>query len=157
MVDLAAIQGAIGSLQAAGNIAKAAIGLHDAAKLQSTVIELNTVILAAQSSAIDAKAEQSAMFDEIRSLKDQLAEMENWGAEKEHYTLKQFSTGKFSYVLIEEFDSNEYSHMLCANCFNHNQKSVLQMERRTPGRRTIYYCQRCNGEIHMGLRHYSKP
>jgi hypothetical protein len=49
MVDVSAIAGVMSSLKVAGDITKAAVGLRDAQALQSKVIELQGVILSAQS------------------------------------------------------------------------------------------------------------
>ena len=147
MVDLTAIQAAVTGLQTARDIAKTAIGLRDAALVQEKVSELTGIILSAQSNALDAQAEQSVMLDTIRSLKEQLAEMEKWGADKERYELKEIAPGQFAYSVTEAARGSEPPHKLCANCYNHNQKSSLQTEMRSPGHHEVTFCPNCGSDL----------
>jgi hypothetical protein len=147
MVDLLAIQAAISSLQAAGDIAKTFIGLRDAAAIQAKTIELQRLILEAQSSAIRAQSEQSSFLDHIRELERQVQEIQAWNVEKQKYHLTEIEPGQFAYTLTQQTGSTEPQHMLCANCYNHNTKSILQRETRYPGRHTVFVCQNCGGEI----------
>ena len=147
MVDLTPIQGAISSLQAASDLAKTSIGLRDIATLHAKTIALRKVILDAQSRALHAQFEQSSLLQRIRQLEEKVAEVEAWNAEKQRYQLTEINPGQFAYTLKEQTGSTEPKHMLCANCYNHNQKSILQTEIRYAGRHTVFFCQNCGSDM----------
>ena len=147
MVDLPSIEGAISSLQAASEIAKTFIGLRDTTTIQAKTIELQKVILDAQSSALRAQSEQSSFLERIRQLEKKVAEVEAWNTEKQKYQLTEVGAGQFVYTLKEQTGSTEPQHMLCANCYNHNEKSILQTEIRYPGRHTVFFCQNCGSDM----------
>ena len=67
-MDMSLIQGTISGLKIASDIAKSFLELKSISDVQGKVIELQSAILSAQSSALDANAAQSAMIDEIRAL-----------------------------------------------------------------------------------------
>jgi hypothetical protein len=148
MPDMAVIGGLAASLNAAVNIAKAMIGVHDAVVFQEKVVELQQVLLSAQSSAITAQSDQFSLLDEIRGLKEQLAKVQAWDATKQRYHLVEIEEGQFAYALNQSVAvPGEPAHRLCSNCFDRGEKSILQTERRNPGRHTVYVCHRCNSDI----------
>ena len=122
------------------DMAKGLKNMNDAAIRNAAVIELQEHIL-------NAQEQQSALVDEVRNLKEQVVEMEKWDADKERYQLKEIASGQFAYALKEEASGTEPAHMLCANCYGQNQKSILQTEIRNPGRHTVLFCQRCGGDL----------
>ena len=148
MVDLMAIAGLVSSLKAATDISKTMVGLRDAAMIQSKVIELQGVILAAQQSALSAQSDQFAMLERVRELEKQIAQLEAWDAEKAHYELRELSPGAFAYVLKASAKTGEPPHWLCAACYQHSHKAILQDSGRTPkGRESIYKCPDCKNMV----------
>lgn len=150
MVDLKSIQGAISNLEAANELANTSIGLRDIATLHAKTIALRKVILRAQSSALRAQSEQSTLLERIRQLEQKIAEAQAWNDEKQKYQLTEINPGQFAYTLKEQTGSTEPHHMLCANCYNHNEKSILQTEIRYAGRRTVFFCQNCGSDMFLG-------
>jgi hypothetical protein len=154
MVDLVAIQMAIGGLKTAKDIAKAAIGIRDGALLQAKIIELNEVILSAQSSALDAQAEQAAMLQRISNLEKQLAGFEKWDADKERYILTEAGPGVFAYIVKPEARGGELPHYLCTNCYGNRKASILQhMKTATMG--DVLSCAACDTK--NLIRHGYRP
>jgi RNase P subunit RPR2 len=147
MVDLKSIQGAISNLEAANELANTSIRLRDIATLHAKTIALRKVILRAQSSALRAQSEQSTLLERIRQLEETIAEVQAWNAEKQKYRLTEINPGQFAYTLKGHTGSTEPQHMLCANCYNHNEKSILQTEIRYAGKRTVYFCQNCGSDM----------
>lgn len=145
MIDIATISGAISSLQAAGDIAKSMIGLRDAAAIQGKVIELQSVILAAQTSALSAQAEQSALLERIRRLEKEVADVKAWDTEKQRYELKEIVSGNFAYALKEGASPSEPAHKICAKCYQHGKKSILQ--KLIKGLLEYLHCHDCGAEI----------
>jgi hypothetical protein len=101
------------------DLAKGLRDISDAAARNVAVIELQEKILIAQQT-------QSALVERVSSLEEQLAELEAWEADKQRYELKEIASGQFAYVLKPETAAGEPAHILCANCYGHNQKSILQ-------------------------------
>jgi hypothetical protein len=99
MVDISAIAGAMNSIRASFDIAKAMKDIHDASVIQSKVVDLTREIMNAQSCAIGAQLAQSAMVEEIAKLKKELASRADWDAQKERYQLKDYGGGTFAYEL----------------------------------------------------------
>lgn len=126
MVDIGTIASAVGSLNAAAQIAKGMLSLHDMQAVQGKVIELQGVILAAQSSALAAQSDQLSLLEEIRGLKAKMAELETWNAEKQRYKLERLPPGCFVYALKPNMANGEPIHRLCAKCFQHEKKAILQ-------------------------------
>ena len=146
MADTAAIGGIAASLQAASVIVKGLIGIHDTALIQDKVIELQGVILAAQSDALTAQSDQFSLLDRVRQLETQMAELKAWDAEKQKYELTEITTGTFAYALKDAEQTSEPAHWICPNCFQHHQKSILQRGV-IRHRRRIYHCHNCKSEI----------
>jgi hypothetical protein len=116
MVDIGTIASAVGSLNAATQIAKGLLNLHDMQAVQGKVIELQGVILAAQTSALAAQSEQLSLLEEIRGLKAKMAELEAWNAQKKRYQLKDFGGSTFAYELKPEEAQGEPLHRICPAC-----------------------------------------
>ena len=153
MVDIGSIQAALGSLKIARDIAGSMKDLSDAAKLQSLTIDLQQAILDAQSGALNAQMEQASLIDQVRALEEEMARLEAWNTEKEEYELTDIGQGCLAFTLKDPEASSEPDHKLCANCFNHGEKSFLQSETRSPGRVKYAVCHGCGAELILtGLR-----
>ncbi|RWE85528.1 MAG: hypothetical protein E5W28_01260 [Mesorhizobium sp.] len=98
MVDMSSISALAASLRMAGDITKAAIDLRDGQMIQSKVIELQGVILSAQSSALSAQADQFSLIEKVRALEKEVAYLKAWSAKAEEYEFKQVGTGAFAYM-----------------------------------------------------------
>ncbi len=126
MVDIAAVAGVMSALKGAQDIAKATLGLRDAALVREKVIELQGAILAAQSGAFEAHTAQTALLERVRELEKQVADLEAWKAEKQRYELKEVAPGAFAYALKADEQGAEPAHRICAGCYEHRRKSILQ-------------------------------
>jgi hypothetical protein len=151
MVDISAIAGALSALKAANDIAQAMIGLRDAAAFQTKLIEFQSKIIEANNSAFAAQEERAALLQQISDLEKQVASFKAWETEKQRYELKD-SGGTFTYVLKPDAQGSEPSHKICAACYQHSKKSILQIVpgnnvRTAMGIRTIYRCPECKSEF----------
>jgi hypothetical protein len=126
MPDMATIAAAISSLNSAVNIARGMVDLRDSAKIRSKVIELQSAILSAQSNALAAQSDQSLMLQRIRDLEEEVARVKAWNTEKEKYELKETQPGFFAYAIKENARGTEPAHLICASCYQKDQKSILQ-------------------------------
>lgn len=152
MVDMSSISALATSLRMAGDITKTAIDLRDGQLIQAKVIELQGVILSAQSSALSAQADQFTLIERIRTLEKEVDDLKAWGAKAEEYELKQVGTGAFAYMRKPDAQPPEPTAWLCVNCFeNHHRRSILQHRGRAPkdNELAVYGCASCHAEIQV--------
>ncbi len=154
MTDAATISAGLQSLKAAFDIGKALTNLSISAEIKSRIIEMNGKILAAQESAIASRDYQSALLKQIGDLEKHIAELEAWDAEKQKYelinirdekTTKNFGPA-FARALKADAGTSEPSHLVCPDCYEKREKTILQEESRA-GNIRVLFCQRCQFEI----------
>lgn len=157
MVDMHMIQGTIASLKFAGDVAKSLLELKTLGDVQGKVIELQSAILSAQGSALSANAEQSAMVEEIRKLKEEIASVKAWQSEKQRYKLtNQWDGGGVAYALKETMANGEPPHVICTKCYEDGRKSILNPSRNVRGF-LDYVCPICSSQIPTGYRGGATP
>jgi hypothetical protein len=142
MVDMSAIAAMMSALKGASDITQAMIGLRDAQALQTKVIELNTRILAAQSSAFAAGDERSTLIERIGTLEEEVASLKAWEAEKQRYELQRLPPGVFVYALKNGMERGEPPHRLCATCYQRDKKRILQEDD------GYAECHECGSKLH---------
>lgn len=148
MSELQAFQAITGSLKSAGEIAKALISLKVTGDVQAKIIELNGVILAAQSSAMGAQASQMELLERVRELEGDLLKLKNWEAEKKRYESRRFDPGVVVPALRQEFVSaGELEHLLCPACYQKGEKSILQPTPELNKRYRVHRCPSCRTEL----------
>ena len=151
-MDMALIQGTISGLKAAADIAKGIMDLKSMAEVQGKVIELQSAILHAQSSALSANADQAEMAEEIRRLKADLERARGWEAEKQRYQLFAITNGGVLYALkFDQRQPREPAHYLCTNCFELGRKTVLNIAGDKDGW-TGWNCPVCRSRVETGYR-----
>jgi hypothetical protein len=127
-----AIGAAISGLKTAGEMAGSFVKLRDEAMIQAKVIELQTVILSAQGSALAAQGEQFSLLDTKRELEAKIAELEAWDRQKERYELSEVGPGALAYTLKRDARPPEPAHMACANCFDRGRARWCSTPIRAP-------------------------
>src|SRR5713226_3130242 len=127
MVDMTLIGGAITGLKTAADIAVGLSKLHTMAEVQAKAIELNQIILAAQSGAMAAQSDQFSMLQRIRDLEEEIARVKAWEETKQRYQLHEPTTGTFVYAIKEESKGTDPTHWICANCYEKSVRSILQL------------------------------
>lgn len=144
-MDMGSIATALSGLKTAGEIAKALFELKSDAQRQAKVIELQSVILAAQSSAISAQSDQFTMLDEIRAAKEELAKIKAWETEKQRYQLVSPHAGSMVYAVKRAMSNGEPPHYLCANCFKQGKASPVNdmPPPSSKDRWHAWYCPNC--------------
>ena len=130
----------LGLFKSVLDAAKQLKGINDATVRNAAIIELQEKIL----SAIE---QQMRLDKHVGELEEEITRYKTWDAEKKRYELKEIASGQFVYSLKESARENEPTHMLCSNCYNHNQKSILQTEIRFPGCHTVIFCQACDSDL----------
>lgn len=151
MSGIVGVASAMSALKALKDIAESMVSVRDAKAFNAKLIEFQARIIDAQDSVFAAQEERTALVDRVRELEKQIADAEAWTAEKQRYELKQLSElGTFAYVLKEEAAGGEPLHRICAACYQHGKKSILQAMPRLEARHRIHACPACRAEVVMG-------
>src|SRR4051812_25308579 len=108
---------AVGGIKTALDMLKGVRALKSETEVNQAVIDIQRILLEAQSAAVEDKERQIGFLDRIAKLEARLAERHGWETEKRRYRLTEFSTGRFAYVLVDEMAGDEPTHKLCAKCF----------------------------------------
>jgi hypothetical protein len=147
-MDMGSITAAVGSLKAAGDIAKGLISLKTTTEVQAKAIELNEKIIDAQHQIFTVQATLAAALDQVRELQAELARAKDWEKQKERYRLAAPFAGCMVYALLKSHSEGETPHYVCAACFHQGRKSILQSRSGGPtGRRVaVYECPVCKSE-----------
>jgi hypothetical protein len=144
---IAEIASGVTSLKATFDLAKAMVGVRDAATFQAKSIELQELILSALEKAIAAREAQAAQSDEIRALEAEVTRLKDWNAEKEKYELKPTGFGGIAFMLKPGARDSQYPHWLCPTCFRKGEPAFFQPTGKTVSRGFLHRCQACNSEM----------
>jgi hypothetical protein len=147
-MDITILTAAISSLKGAKEIAQAMLELKVSAEIQTKVIDLQTLILAAQSSALQAQEEQLELARDVELSKKEIARLKAWEHERSRYVLKEVGAGAFAYTLKEDSNHKEPSHWLCCQCYQDGLKSILQYSGYLHSGK-VFSCNRCKASINL--------
>lgn len=109
----------LSALKTAFDMAKGLKDLDNAVNRNAAVIELQENIIAAQQA-------QAALIKRIDDLEKEVAGFEKWETEKEKYELKTIYANTFAYSNKPIADDTTTPHFICANCYEHRKKTILQ-------------------------------
>jgi hypothetical protein len=137
---------AIGFVRDISNTAKSFVNAREEFKINEVAIQLQGIALDLQSEMMVIQADYQNILRSCEDLKKQLEQYENWEKEKARYELIHSGNATFVYALKSEHHASEQIHWLCANCYNQNEKTILQ--RGPDGLRMR--CPKCKMEIHPG-------
>jgi hypothetical protein len=127
------------------DIAKGLKDVSDATARNAIAVELQEKILAAQ-------AAQTDLIHQVRELEEKVAKFEAWGREKRRYELTDFGSETFAYILKPDKAEGEPTHRLCANCYQRDNKSILQFRHVTNSKQDSYKCNSCETIFEFGVR-----
>jgi hypothetical protein len=137
---VAEIFGGISAFKSMLDIAKSMKDMSDSAVRQDVAIKLREQILAAQEA-------QSALVEQVRTLKEELIRFETRETEKQKYELKDLGWGALAYMLKPETRGTEPPHWICTNCYGNRRISIIQHTSEKHGG-MAYLCQACLSTIH---------
>ena len=153
-MDMVSWASAASGLSAAGDIVKAMIGLRDEQAIRAKVIELQGVIMSAQSDALAAQASHSMLIERNNFLEKEVMRAKDWAAQKERYELADTGQGSLAYRLKDGVEPPEPPHWLCPACYQQGRKSILKHETVPEGRAKTLVCHPCGFDIvTYGVRH----
>lgn len=144
------------SLKAATDISKALFDLKVTSEVQGKVIELQSALMSAQSSALEATNAQYSLQERVRDLESQLRAFQDWGDQEKRYALISPWKGPVQvYALMRESAGGEQAHYLCTNCFHARKRVILNP---TDKDGWIYLaCPNCKSNISTGYRGIGAP
>lgn len=144
--------GAFESLKAASEILKTLYKAKLDADTKDKLDELKQLVINANESAINY---QKKMFEVLKLADEQkkiMAELIQWGKDKELYKLFQpENLGSVVYGVKEASTGGMPAHYLCTNCYQDNRKSILNNQTSKEGW-TVFACPKCNTVIPTGFR-----
>jgi hypothetical protein len=144
MVVTEAIAG-LSAIKTALDMAKALENIQEAVARDRAVFELQREILSAQQA-------QFVLVDRIRDLEKQIADFDEWKAEKKRYEMKEFGGGTIAYALKPSMANGEPLHNLCCKCYNNGKKGVLQSRGINAYRQQMVKCSECDADFALGAR-----
>lgn len=119
------------ALKDALGLIKQAKDLTEASAIHGKVIEMQALVAEALSEVIDARQAHAAQLEHINELEKEIARLKAWDGENDRYELKDVSAGAFVYVPKAGMEGGEPPHWLCAHCYQHTKKSLMQPQGRT--------------------------
>lgn len=143
-------QQAVSHLGTAVSIVKSLNQIKATFEFQGKLSELQTAMIEAQQCVLSGQAAQADLIEEKRILKEEIARLTDWSAEKQRYQLVRVWGGTvIAYAIKESMSRDEPPHLLCANCCHEGKKSILQQTYRTieKHRSVLFHCGQCGLEI----------
>ena len=144
------VKSTVSNLKLAYDITKSVLELKPISEIQAKVVELQNIILSAQTSAFEANAHQTAMIEEIRHLKEEITRIKAWEEEKQRYKLVSPWPGTVLYALKEKCSASEPPHWVCAKCYEDGRKSILNPQKKITTKGQSYLvisCPTCKSEL----------
>ena len=140
------------SLKSAGDLVATMVGLRDSTKIQEAARELNTIILAAQRSALEAQSSQLSLLKQVGELEKEVVAVKKWDAEQQRYELKDMGGRALVYAIKPSMRGTEPPHAICTNCYEHGKKSILQFNGASTMGEQSYDCSSCKTRFHVNQR-----
>ena len=142
--------GAAQSVQTLAALLKSATSLANYNEIVLAVSEVNSKLMQANATALESQERQAELARKLKEVEEQLAELRSWKKQAENLTCVQIGEGVFAYVGPSQ-SSFQAQPKYCANCFLHNEPSILQ-ESREDRRLIGLNCQRC--KLKVAFTHY---
>ncbi|MDQ0562300.1 hypothetical protein QO004_004105 [Rhizobium mesoamericanum] len=152
MVDMALVSGLVGTLKTAMDIGQTLKEINDLSQVRDKVIEMQGLILNAQSSAMTAQTQLFEVLHENSELKKKVSSVDEWKTTADRYRLVDFGAGTFAYELKEEAANGEPIHRLCPVCFGKQSRSYLQFQGVTSSRQDLFRCLPCGQDYFFGTK-----
>lgn len=149
-MDIGSITSTITGLKTVGDLINGILNAKTSDAVNAAVREINTHLFSVQQEMLTAQSEQFAMVEEIRNLKEKIANLEAWDTEKKRYQLEDlWGIGVVAYALKESMSNGEPPHYLCTNCYNDGVKSILNPQK-GKNNRLVLVCPTtgCGAEFH---------
>lgn len=128
-------------LNAAGEGIQKLIEVRDLLKFGDALGKLQAQILSAQQGALAAYARETELIEEIRALKERVAQLDARNTQIERYELVALAPNVVAYSIKPAVRGSEPAHYICADCAANGKKFFLQQHIRG----SYYDEYRCGG------------
>jgi len=121
--------------------------LDDKIARESVALELLSLANTAEKERMQTQRLMSAMHAESAKILEENSHLKSWVEEKANYDLYDLGSGALVYK-HKPVDGQPFKpeHYLCANCFQKNQKSILQSDGHSQGDRKMS-CHSCKAYV----------
>jgi hypothetical protein len=135
------------SLRSAGQVAKGLMSPKTTSEVQAKAIELNGLILDAQSDLLAALAAQASLVEEVRELKEQIARTRGWETHTQRHQLAIPCARCVLYALKKAMSDGQPPNYLCTNCYEGSKRTSPQGFLDT-STRAFFKCPVCRLALH---------
>lgn len=142
MDPITTVGGALTSLNAAIDLARAAVGAKVDAEVRAKVAESMNALIQSQTQLLDARMQLHDLVDENRRLKRELEDREEWKLRMGRYDLVQAPGGAMVFRFKEQS-----LHYACPACFEGKRVQVLQDRQTMSGN---WVCPGCGKDFRVG-------
>ena len=140
-------------LRTINEIVKALISTKSDSERQNKTVELKDTINAILSNAIIVQSEQSKIQEENRTLKEEIARMKQWEAEKKRYKLVRVFDGSVVYALRKDMSNGEIAHYICTCCYENGNRSILNpIPDKDENGFVVFFCPSCKAKVSTRFR-----
>lgn len=146
-MDLSMITAVTGGLADIVQLVKSAKDARLEFQIRERVAAMHSQLSEISRRLYEAEAEKIACQEQVVTLREEVARLVAFDAEKERYALQQIGTDSFAYLVKPGAQRGEPTHALCCTCFAQSVKSILTFNRYEPSR-TVLRCPRCGAEAH---------
>ena len=159
MVSIPTVASALAAMKTIKDLAESMVTLRDTAMLNEKRIEFQGVIIDARENILAIQDERATLLKTVDDLEKKIVSMETWDTEKQRYELKKSADGgALAYAIKPAMENGDAPHKICATCYQHRIKSILQTEMRNPGFAIVLVCNTCGSDIYeSGSRHQDHP
>lgn len=144
----AEISTAITSIKTATEIVKGIIALNKDVEIKQKADDLLDVIISLKFMIIDLQSKYNEITKTKSDIEKKYMELLSWDKTASQYELKEITTGVFVYIPNESHHPAGAKYWLCTNCFESQQKSILQFDKKFMSR-DQYVCPRCKNSIRV--------
>lgn len=143
---------ALASIKNTYELASAAIGVNSSVKRDLALAELLPKLLEAQKAASDAVQNETALYDEIRELREEIRQLKARRDKLDDYERKRFFPGSIAYVRKGALNGGMDPEYACATCYEDKQKVISLQPTGQLGRRRnpVHGCPSCGSHIELG-------
>lgn len=120
---------------------------NDAAQRNTLLIEFQKALIQNQALIASEQIKNATLVSRAQELEQEISRLKDWAGEREKYELKEIAAGVFARVEKGFVGKLQSAPKFCANCFEENTKSPLQLQHVPVGRQLSLSCGPCKSTI----------
>jgi len=120
------------------------------AHLEARVTALQQANVLLELTAMELKETIMAQKSRILDLERENMQLKDWNIEATRYELVELPPAIFVYKLKESAQNTDPPHYICAHCYNHAVKSILQRHPQARPGQSVFLCLTCKAVFNAG-------